>query len=609
MSTILVVDDMALCREPIAEALRSNGYDVVCAPDGAEVLALLSEDTPDLILLDVNMPQMDSLAVLETIRKNPRMRQIPVVLLTDRGAKEDVVKAVKHGVQVYLLKSQVSLDDVLGRIGVCLGQRALVETRASADGQTNYANWRAKEAQAEDAYQTSSRERNTSSPPNRMAKLRPPATLGSAGTLDSVRSIGDLTPVITKSDLTRLVNKGLDLRPLGPTVHGVIAVTGSAGCCADDVAKAIAHDQMLCIRILKLANSSAYSRGRLVSSVKEAVSRIGVQEIRSLVMALGVFEQFEGASAEHVDVRLFWEHSIACGLAASAIAQARGSERIENSCLWGMVHDVGRLILLEHVSDQYASVWKAAEKLTLPLESIEAKMMLLDHCDILGLALERWQFPREFIAPVVNHHRSIHAIKRLRPSERDGAAIVALANRLAHALLLGSSGNEVVYPLDDLVEMLGLAPSQVTKLAATIPSEANGLKAVMLSHASDCNWPDLIADLKQQLTRAFRPLCVSMEPDIDAYRMFCERIAHWDGEGQPTVGIMYLREAAELPALAAAFDSAECKHGLTSMPVILICGKGQVDAGSAWVRARCHVLLKTPVPMTRILTAVEEVLA
>jgi len=603
MSTILVVDDMAICREPIAEALQAHSYRVVCAAGGAEALSILREDPPDLVLLDVNMPKPDGWDVLSTMRKNPEMRSTPVILLTDRRAKEDVVQAARHGVQGYLLKSQFSLDELLGRVGACLGGRSVLAAQVSKSEQTGSAQWRAQKTESMEEYPSSPQERKASPPPNRVADSRISPTPGPAGTLDSARSLDDLTAIITKSELTTLVNEGLDLRPLGTTVHNVIAVTGSTGCCADDVARAIASDQALCIRILKLANSSAYSRGHLVNSVKEAVGRIGVQEVRSLVMTLGVFEQFEGASAKYVDVRLFWEHSFACGLAAAAIAKACQSKNVKNCFLWGMVHDIGRLILLEHVSDKYANVWKAAERLNLPLESVEAKIMLLDHCDILELALEHWKFPRDFITPVVNHHHSIQTIKGLGPAHREVAAIVALANRLAHALLLGSSGNEVIYPLDDFVEMLGLPPSEIAGLVEKIADETNELKITILSRTTEDNWPDSADQVRQRLSKPLRPLCVSAAPDVDAYRMFCERIAHWDGEERPNVGIIYLRNAAELSALATVFDREERKRGLTNLPVIVIHDKGKVDAGFAWLRARRHELLKAPVPIKRFLAA------
>jgi len=74
MSAILVVDDMAMCREPIAESLRRYGYEVTCAEGGAEALVFLRDEKPDLVLLDVSMPDPDGLTVLRAMRRNPDLR-------------------------------------------------------------------------------------------------------------------------------------------------------------------------------------------------------------------------------------------------------------------------------------------------------------------------------------------------------------------------------------------------------------------------------------------------------------------------------------------------------------------------------------------------------
>lgn len=614
MSTILVVDDMAICRETVSEALRQHGFKAICAADGAEALSILRENVPDLVLLDVNMPKMNGLTVLRTMRRNPDLKHLPVVLLTDRAERETVAQAAAGGVQGYLLKSQFSFDELLARVESCLG-RVAVASATGADTKMRSVK------QGLGDHRSMAQKRPTAT----TAAVRPakPAALAGIGrvsngptgasananSLATVRSIADLKPVITKSDLVRLVNDGLALRPLGATVHNVIAVTGNSGCCADDVAKAVSHDQALCIRLLKMANTSAYSRGRLVDSVKEAIQRIGIQEVRSLVMTLGVFDQFQGAAAKFVDSHLFWEHSIACGLMASSLAKACHVKNVDDYFLWGMLHDVGRVILLEYVSDQYASVWEAAETLGLPLEAVEARMMLLDHCDILERALQHWQFPRDFIAPVVNHHKSISTIERLGRAQSEGAFTVALANRLTHATLMGTSGNDVIYPLDDLVTKLNLSPSSIAEIVTKVREETNSLKFTMLAHTNEDSWPEFASVLKSRLELEFRPLCVSSEGEVDAYRMFCDRICVSSDDGPANLGVLWVRDTREFSALTEDFDAVEKTETGEQLPVVLITGKGKLDAEDPWLASRRHAVLAAPVRIDSFIATMQQMLA
>lgn len=116
MPTVLVVDDMAVFREPIAAALRHYGYETLSAADGREALDQTRAHRPDLILLDVAMPVMDGLAFLEKLRADADIAKTPVILLTAVTERDYVLKARALGASSYLLKSQFSLTELLERV-------------------------------------------------------------------------------------------------------------------------------------------------------------------------------------------------------------------------------------------------------------------------------------------------------------------------------------------------------------------------------------------------------------------------------------------------------------------------------------------------------------
>ena len=85
MATILIAEDMALVRESIAAALRHAGHDVLCASNGVEALGILRGQVPDLLLLDINMPEMSGIDLLKKIRASESLPNPPTVFLTERG--------------------------------------------------------------------------------------------------------------------------------------------------------------------------------------------------------------------------------------------------------------------------------------------------------------------------------------------------------------------------------------------------------------------------------------------------------------------------------------------------------------------------------------------
>ena len=108
--TILIVDDTLSCRESVGGMLRRSGYRVVCAQNGRRALSLLEDCSPDLMLLDLAMPDMSAPEFLTTIRAHLRWRDLPVILFTGSGDVLDLASDL--GVRECLVKSHHTSADV-----------------------------------------------------------------------------------------------------------------------------------------------------------------------------------------------------------------------------------------------------------------------------------------------------------------------------------------------------------------------------------------------------------------------------------------------------------------------------------------------------------------
>ena len=122
MATILIVDDEQDCRRPLATLLGHEGYKILQAADGLEGLARLREEKVDLILLDMIMPGVDGLAMLQAVRKDPRFAQIPVLLVTASHDPRKLARAMSLGVQEYLFKGDVPFTRILELVKKHLGE-------------------------------------------------------------------------------------------------------------------------------------------------------------------------------------------------------------------------------------------------------------------------------------------------------------------------------------------------------------------------------------------------------------------------------------------------------------------------------------------------------
>jgi len=113
---ILIVEDDNFVAEVYFAKLTEMGYEAILAQNGEEGLSALKRDKIDLILLDILMPIMNGMEMLEEIKKNEGWKNIPVILLTNVGEKESIQKVREMGVKNYLIKSHFTPAEVIEKI-------------------------------------------------------------------------------------------------------------------------------------------------------------------------------------------------------------------------------------------------------------------------------------------------------------------------------------------------------------------------------------------------------------------------------------------------------------------------------------------------------------
>jgi CheY-like chemotaxis protein len=114
---ILIVEDDRALQNALVEMLgQEEKYDLISAVDGEEGLAKAISEKPDLILLDIILPKKDGYEVLADIKKNPEIKDIPVLILTNLEEISDVQRAISLGAKTFMVKSDFSLKDVLEKV-------------------------------------------------------------------------------------------------------------------------------------------------------------------------------------------------------------------------------------------------------------------------------------------------------------------------------------------------------------------------------------------------------------------------------------------------------------------------------------------------------------
>jgi CheY-like chemotaxis protein len=113
---VLVVEDDRFLRRACEASLRQRGLDVITAADGEEGLSLAQSEHPALVLLDLLMPKMSGLEVLRAMKADDKMREIPVLVLSNSSRQQDVDEIMRLGAIGYLVKADLSLQALGDRV-------------------------------------------------------------------------------------------------------------------------------------------------------------------------------------------------------------------------------------------------------------------------------------------------------------------------------------------------------------------------------------------------------------------------------------------------------------------------------------------------------------
>lgn len=197
---------------------------------------------------------------------------------------------------------------------------------------------------------------------------------------------------------------------------------------ARDFIDVIEGDEALSARIIKVANSVYFDRGAKPRTIEDAVQVIGVNELRSLLSATSLSEVFPSGLSLR---RNLWGHDVAVAIVARQIARRTAPHLAEVAFLGGLMHDLGKLLLVQRIGDQYRRIVEEVERSGKSFAEVEAAAYPFDHRDVGQLIGQRWRFTPELLSAIKLHHT---------PTEPTSlATIVWGADLIAHGAGLGCS--------------------------------------------------------------------------------------------------------------------------------------------------------------------------
>ena len=213
-----------------------------------------------------------------------------------------------------------------------------------------------------------------------------------------------------------------------------------------EIGNFISSDPVLATKVLKMVNSPVYGFPGRISSVSQAVILLGLNVVKGLLLGVSVFELMQRSMIG------LWEHSMGCSMAARLIAKKKGLKEPEEVSIAGLLHDIGKVIMILQFHEHYGYAMKQAEDRNIVISEAEESVFAITHADAATWMTQKWRFPGNLIE-IIRYHHKPH-LSKIVPVE---TAIVYISDILVRARGFGFAGDNTIPVVNPVIwESLGL---------------------------------------------------------------------------------------------------------------------------------------------------------
>jgi len=200
-----------------------------------------------------------------------------------------------------------------------------------------------------------------------------------------------------------------------------------------EIGELVAEDAPLAAKVLRIANSAFYGLSGTCVSTAQASTVLGMRVLRNIVSQVAVISQFDHIeSNDYFDIQRLWDHAIQTAHLSSFMAKRASTLRDvepEEFYVCGLLHDVGKVVLLDGLGERYLGIVKTSKEKQFPLHVAERAELQFDHADVGAVVASRWGLPQAVVEAVQFHHGPEDKV-----NSSAVVSIIAHANELLHCL-------------------------------------------------------------------------------------------------------------------------------------------------------------------------------
>lgn len=272
--------------------------------------------------------------------------------------------------------------------------------------------------------------------------------------LDAIQRAVQVQGWLEKRSIQQMVSR-LRTFPTIPTLYfRVLKELESPNTCVETLAGLIKSDMAISTKIIQIVNSALYARQRKISDLREALQHLGLNNLKSLVLAIQAVARLDKIKPLYFSADKIWRHGLAVAHLARNIAERESDDPsiADDAYMAGLLHDIGKLVLASNLEEQYHGVVTLARQQRVPVVTVEMETFGVNHGEVAAYLVALWGLPERIVEAIALHHSP----GRSEDSKFSPLTAVHIANCIAHE---ESPDKEVTCPsvLDACyVERLGL---------------------------------------------------------------------------------------------------------------------------------------------------------
>jgi HD-like signal output (HDOD) protein len=267
------------------------------------------------------------------------------------------------------------------------------------------------------------------------------------------------------------------LPPFSPVLNRVLASLNQDNVTYAQLGELIEKDTVLAANILQLANSALYARSGTSTSVRHAAARLGMNKLMNAILGMSISRMWnQGSMPPSWSVGRFNVHSVATALMSDLIAQRRPVVYPEGAFVAGLLHDIGQLLIVRSIPEEYDRVALMAATSERPVVECEQEVFGFTHGELSSKALSIWNLPVPTQMAVRFHHSPESDPSELKAGEVKLSAVVDAANRYTNSIGISTLPRDLSEPETAPMEALGLDATVQEKLFREFQAEYSAME-------------------------------------------------------------------------------------------------------------------------------------